>query len=140
MEDKGPSFFLPTTNDSLLTAANGKRDFNYPVYLGEKKEITSFPFTQMPHKWEIFHCYIEMWLYNQCSFGLLVFLWFLFLCPAIQLCFCHCCLSRRPLSLNVSLPVFYSRLRWRSLCLERGLIFLRRRLKETASAVTFSQK
>lgn len=89
----------------------------------------------MPHNWEIFHSYIEMWLYNQHSFGFLVFLWFLFLCPATQLCLCHCCLNRRPLPLNVSLPAFYSRLRRRSLCLERGLISLRRRLKETASAV-----
>ena len=92
----------------------------------------------MPHKWENFHCYIEMWLYNQRSFDFLVSLWFLFLCRATQFvslsllsqqktpttkCLSSCVLFQA--KAEVTLP-------------GEGLTSLRRRLKETASAVTFS--
>lgn len=39
---------MSAANDSLLVVAKGKRDLNYPVYLGQKENVTSFAYPQMP--------------------------------------------------------------------------------------------
>lgn len=67
-----------------------------------------------------------------------MFFWFFLTFFFLDFSISDCSFNRRQLPLNLSVPEFYPWFRWRSLCLEKRLISLRRRLRETTSALTLS--